>query len=65
MRGVNALELTDPDSGEVVFSTAATEMNIPDGVNNLHAKVDITYYCNVNSMPVFNNGKPSPPSVKQ
>ncbi|KAJ8705468.1 hypothetical protein PYW08_012514 [Mythimna loreyi] len=38
VRGVNALELTDPESGEVVFSTAATDMNIPDGVNNLHAK---------------------------
>lgn len=38
VRGVNALELIDPDSGEVVFSTAAADMNIPDGVNNLHAK---------------------------
>ncbi|CAB3259439.1 unnamed protein product [Arctia plantaginis] len=38
VRGVNALELIDPDSGEVVFSTASSEMNIPDGVKNLHAR---------------------------
>lgn len=38
VRGVSAMELTDPDSGDVVFSTAATEMNVPDGVGNVHAK---------------------------
>ncbi|CAH0599378.1 unnamed protein product [Chrysodeixis includens] len=38
VRGVNALELVDPDSGEVVFSTADPEMNVPDGLQNLHAK---------------------------
>ncbi|XP_045541024.1 uncharacterized protein LOC106709655 [Papilio machaon] len=38
VKGVSSLQLVDPDSGEVVFSTNAPEMNIPDGVNNLLAK---------------------------
>ncbi|XP_068626039.1 beta-sarcoglycan [Battus philenor] len=38
VRGVSSMELFDPDSGEVVFSTKAPEMNLPDGVNSLLAK---------------------------
>ncbi|KAG6459979.1 uncharacterized protein LOC115449853 [Manduca sexta] len=38
IRGVSSVELLDPDTGETVFSTAAPDMTIPDGVNNLHAK---------------------------
>ncbi|CAK1587467.1 unnamed protein product [Parnassius mnemosyne] len=38
VKGVNSMELRDPDTGEVVFSTNAPEMNLPDGVNNLVAK---------------------------
>ncbi|XP_072943319.1 beta-sarcoglycan [Epargyreus clarus] len=37
-RGVNSLELLDPDTGELVFSTSNPQMTIPDGVNNLLAK---------------------------
>ncbi|KAL0808673.1 hypothetical protein ABMA28_013107 [Loxostege sticticalis] len=38
VRGVNSLELTDPDSGETVFSTGAAAINVPAGLNNIHAK---------------------------
>ncbi|KAM3955289.1 sarcoglycan beta [Aphomia sociella] len=38
VRGVSALQLLDPDSGETVFSTGSSHMNLPDGVNNIHAK---------------------------
>ncbi|KAL4714289.1 hypothetical protein ACJJTC_009641 [Scirpophaga incertulas] len=38
VRGVNSLELVDPDSGHAIFSTAAKTMNIPDGLNNINAK---------------------------
>ncbi|KAJ2942253.1 hypothetical protein O0L34_g15801 [Tuta absoluta] len=38
IRGVNSFELLDPDTGDVVFSTSAPEMTVPDGVNNLQAR---------------------------
>ncbi|XP_061726022.1 uncharacterized protein LOC133531676 [Cydia pomonella] len=38
VRGVGAMRLLDPVSGDTVFSTATEEMNVPDGVNNLSAK---------------------------
>ncbi|XP_049883453.1 uncharacterized protein LOC126378947 [Pectinophora gossypiella] len=38
IRGVSSLELVDPETGDVVFSTNSPEMTIPEGVNNLHAK---------------------------
>ncbi|CAH2062156.1 unnamed protein product, partial [Iphiclides podalirius] len=38
VRGVSSLDLLDPETGEVVFSTSSPEMNLPEGVNNLLAK---------------------------
>ncbi|GBP32663.1 Beta-sarcoglycan [Eumeta japonica] len=39
IHGVSSMDLVDPDSGETLFSTSAKEMNIPDGVNVLQAKM--------------------------
>ncbi|XP_045782023.1 uncharacterized protein LOC123878763 [Maniola jurtina] len=38
VRGVNSLELSDPDSGEQVFSTASPMLTLGDTLNNLNAK---------------------------
>ncbi|XP_026488638.1 uncharacterized protein LOC113395280 [Vanessa tameamea] len=38
IKGVNSLELTDPDSGERVFSTANPEITVTESINNLNAK---------------------------
>ncbi|CAH2244304.1 jg19668 [Pararge aegeria aegeria] len=38
VRGVSSLELTDPDSGEQVFSTASAALTLGNSLNNLNAK---------------------------
>lgn len=38
IRGVNSLELKDPETGEQVFSTANPEMHVTDALKNLNAK---------------------------
>ncbi|XP_013183155.1 uncharacterized protein LOC106129208 [Amyelois transitella] len=38
IRGVSGFHLLDPDSGETVFSTSSQNMNLADGVKNIHAK---------------------------
>lgn len=38
-KGINSFEIEDPISGEIVFTTHRPHYNIPNGVNNLNAKI--------------------------
>ncbi|CAK1554453.1 unnamed protein product [Leptosia nina] len=38
VRGVNSFELTEPETGETVFSTSSAELTLSEAVNNLVAK---------------------------
>lgn len=48
LRGVNLFELVDPSTGEVIFSTASPELNLPNGAKNLQAKVRLLYFLQKN-----------------